>query len=223
MHRVTQLVILILSLTILAGCSVQKRTLMPGYHVEWGGEHHLMETTDAPAEKLTSLNTTLVQPIPAQSLAVGVSPTAKKVHIPKQIAALPRIAPKAMLVSTAQAELQDPTPWARTYEAQKKFGNTALLAFGLAVLLLTTGAPQAALVMALVVGAIAFFLNRRKRREVLDLKELNGYDVTEERRQFGMGNRLLGGAVLLTIIAYIVLGIVTALAFWALIDAIFIW
>ena len=223
MHRVTQLVILILSLTILAGCSVQKRTLMPGYHVEWGGEHHLMETTDAPAEKLTSLNKTLVQPIPAQSLAFGVSPTAKKVHIPKQIAALPRIAPKAMLVSTAQAELQDPTPWARAYEAQKKFGNLALGALALAVLLYATGAPAVAVTLAQVIGLISFVLNRRKRREVIDIKELNGYDVTEERRQFRTGNRLLGGAVFATVIAYIVLLILTAMAFIALIEAIFPW
>lgn len=223
MLKLFQIALVGLFVAMLAGCSVQKRTLMPGYHVEWGGEHHLMETTDAPAEKLTALNTTLVQPIPAQSLAFGGSPTAKKIHIPKQIAALPRRAPKAILVSTAQAELQDPTPWARAYEAQKKFGNTALGAFGLAVLLQTTGAPQAALVMALVVGAIAFFLNRRKRREVLDIKELNGYDVTEERRQFRTGNRLLGGAVFATIIAYIGLAIVTALAFIAFIEAIFNW
>lgn len=223
MHRVTQLVILSLSMTILAGCSVQKRTLMPGYYVEWRGEHHSMEISDAPTEKLTSLNTTLVQPIPAQSLVFGVSPTAKKVHISKQIAEMPRIAPKAMLVSTAQAELQDPTPWARAYEAQKKFGNLALGAFGLAVLLQTTGAPQVAFIMALVVGVIAFFLNRRMRREVLDLKELNGYDVTEERRQFRTGNRLLGGAVFAAVIAYIALAIVTVLAFIAFIEAIFIW
>ena len=223
MLKLIQIAFLGLFVAMLAGCSVQKRTLMPGYHVEWGGGQSAIETSESPTSKLAFLEGKQVEPIPAQALAIGVSPTAKKVHIPKQIAALPRIAPKAMLVSTAQAELQDPTPWARTYEAQKKFGNTALLAFGLAVLLHTTGAPQAAMVMALVVGAIAFFLNRRKRREVLDLKELNGYDVSEERRQFGMGNRLLGGAVLATIIAYIVLGIVTALAFIALIDAIFIW
>ena len=28
-------------------------------------------------------------------------------------------------------------------------------------------------------GIVAFILNRRKRKEVLDIKELNGYDVTE--------------------------------------------
>jgi hypothetical protein len=223
MLKFFQIALLGLFVAMLAGCTVQKRTLMPGYHVEWGGEHHLMETTDAPAEKLTSLKTTPFEQIPAQSLAVGVSPILKRDHIPKQIAALPRIAPKAMLVSPAQDELQDPTPWARAYEAQKKFGNTALGAFGLAVLLQTTGAPQAALVMALVVGTIAFFLNRRKRREVLDLKELNGYDVTEERRQFRTGNRLLGGAVFATVIAYIGLAIVTVLAFIAFIEAIFSW
>lgn len=218
-----QTALLSLFVATLAGCSVQKRTLMPGYHLEWGGTHHSMEISDAPTEKLASLKTKQTGQFPAQSLAVGVSPTVKRDHISKQIAEMPRIAPKAMLVNPSSTEPQEPTPWAEAYEEQKKFGNTALGAIGLAVLLHAMGAPQVAFIMALVVGVIAFFLNRRMRREVLDLKELNGYDVTEERRQFRTGNRLLGGAVFAAVIAYIVLAILTALAFIALIESIFSW
>lgn len=202
---------------------MQKRTLMPGYHVEWGGAHHPMETSDAPMSKLASLKIKQVEQIPEQRHAVGVSPTAFASRISRQITETPRVAPKVMQACPAQAELQDPTPWARAYEAQKKFGNLALGTLGLAVLLRTTGAPQVAFIMTVVVGVIAFFLNRRKRREVLDIKELNGYDVTEERRQFRTGNRLLGGAVFATVIAYIGLAIVTVLAFIAFIESMFPW
>ena len=223
MFKLFQMAFLGLIVAILAGCSLQKRTLMPGYHVEWGGRQNPIETSKSPTSKVAFLEGKQVDQIPAQSIAVGVLPTAKKVHIFKLIAEAPRIAPKEISVSPAPAELQDPTPWDKAYEEQKKFGNLALGALGLAVLLYATGAPAVAVTLAQVTGLIAFVLNRRKRREVIDLKELNGYDVTEERRQFRTGNRLLGGAVFATLIAYIVLAILTVLAFIALIEGIFTW
>lgn len=223
MLKLFQIALLGLFVAMLAGCSVQKRTLMPGYHVEWGGGQSPIETSESPTSKLAFLEGKQVEQIPAQSLAVGISPTVKRDHIPKQIAALPRIAPKAMLVSTVQVELQDPSPWDSAYEEQKRFGNLALGALALAVLLYATGAPAVAVTLAQVTGLISFVLNRRKRREVIDIKELNGYDVTEERRQFRTGNRLLGGAVFATVIAYIVLAILTVMAFIAFIEAIFPW
>ncbi len=223
MFKLFQIALLGLFVAMLAGCSVQKRTLMPGYHVDWGGGQNQIETSESPTCKLACLEGKQVEQIPAQSLAAGVSPAAKRVHISKLIAEAPRIAPKVISVSPAPAELQDPTPWDRAYEEQKKFGNLALGALGLAVLLYAIGAPAVAVTLAQVTGLISFVLNRRKRREVIDIKELNGYDVTEERRQFRTGNRLLGGAVFATVIAYIGLAIVTVLAFIAFIEAIFTW
>ena len=210
-------------LATLVGCSVQKRTLMPGYHVEWGGGQNPIEKSESPTSKLAFLTGRQVKQISMPTPAVERVPSAIELLTSKQIARMPRIPPKEVAVNPASAELQDPTPWASAYEAQKKFGNTALAAFGLAVLLHATGAPQVAFTMALVAGVISFMLNRRKRREVLDIKELNGYDVAEERRQFRTGNRLLGGAVFVSVIAYIVLAILTVLAFIALIEAIFSW
>ena len=223
MFKLFQMAFLGLIVAILAGCSLQKRTLMPGYHVEWGGRQNPIEASESPTSKVACLKIQQVEQIPSQILAVGVSSTLKRDPISEKIAETPRIAPKAMLVSPAPAELQDPTPWDRAYEEQKKFGNLALGALGVAVLLYATGAPAVAVTLAQVTGLISFVLNRRKRREVIDLKELNGYDVTEERRQFRTGNRLLGGAVFATVIAYIVLAILTVLAFIAFIEAIFTW
>lgn len=223
MFKLFQKAFLGLIVAILAGCSIQKRTLMPGYHVEWGGGQNPNETSESPTSKVACLKIQQVEQIPSHILAVGVSSTLKRGPISEQIAKTPRIAPKAMLVRPAPAELQDPTPWDRAYVEQKKFGNLALGALGLALLLYATGAPAVAITLAQVTGLISFVLNRRKRREVIDLKELNGYDVTEERRQFRTGNRLLGGAVFATVIAYIVLAILTVLAFIAFIEALFIW
>lgn len=218
-----QTALLSLFVAMLAGCSVQKRTLMPGYHVEWGVGPNPIESSEPPSGKLASLKIKQVEQIPEQRHAVAVSPNAFGLRTSKQVACMPRIPTKVIVVNPAPTEPQEPTPWAEAYEEQKKFGNTALGAIGLAVLLHAMGAPQVAFIMALVVGVIAFFLNRRMRREVLDLKELNGYDVAEERRQFRTGNRLLGGAVFAAVIAYIVLAILTVWAFIAFIEAIFPW
>lgn len=196
---------------------------MPGYHVEWGGRQIPIERPESSLTELAYLKTMQFEQISEQRHAVAVSPTAFGLRTSEQVARMPRIPPKEVAVNPAPTEPQEPTPWAEAYEEQKKFGNTALGAIGLAVLLHAMGAPQVAFIMALVVGVIAFFLNRRMRREVLDLKELNGYDVAEERRQFRTGNRLLGGAVFAAVIAYIVLAILTVLAFIALIEAFFSW
>ena len=56
---------------------------------------------------------------------------------------------------------------------------------------------------------------------MLDIKELNGYDVTEERVNQKI-NRLLGG-VYLVILASIALSILLVLAFIAFIDGLFSW
>lgn len=77
--------------------------------------------------------------------------------------------------------------------------------------------------LAIASGIVAFILNRRKRKEVLDIKELNGYDVTEERKQFRTSNRLLGGAAFVEILASIALSILAVLAFIAFIDGLFSW
>lgn len=77
--------------------------------------------------------------------------------------------------------------------------------------------------LAIASGIVAFILNRRKRKEVLDIKELNGYDVTEERKQFRTSNRLLGGAAFVVILASIALSILAVLAFIAFIDGLFSW
>lgn len=218
-----QTALLSLFVAMLAGCSVQKRTLMPGYHVEWGVGQDPIERPVSSSTELAYLKTMQVEHISERRHAVAVSPTAFGLRTSKQVVRMPLIPPKEVAVNPAPTEPQEPTPWAEAYEEQKKFGNTALGAIGLAVLLHAMGAPQVALIMALVVGVIAFFLNRRMRREVLDIKELNGYNVAEERRQFRTGNRLLGGAVFAAVIAYIVLAILTALALIALIEALFSW
>jgi hypothetical protein len=223
MRRFFQQSFLVMLFAALAGCSIQKRTLMPGYHLELTGTQNSVSKAVNPRDELDRLEWavagSLPNELPAAELTRPVLLHSKATHI----AVTRSIPPKRVVVNPAPATLKEPTPWAEVYEEQKKLGNAALIAFGLAALLWATGAPAVAVTVAQVAGLIAFILNRRKRKEVIDIKEFHGFDVTEERRQFRTSNRLLGGAVFATVIAYIVLAILAVVAFIAFIESLFSW
>lgn len=208
---------------LFAGCSIQKRTLMPGYHVEWAGGQNEPSVPPASPDELDQLEWAvaglLPNELPAAELTRPALLHSKATHMAKARS----IPPKGVAVNPAPAALKEPTPWAEAYKEQQKYGNLALIAIGLAVLFASIGAPRMLIVAAGLAGMSSFILNRRKRKEVIDIKEFNGYDVTEERRDFKTANRLLGGAAFVVIIGYIIVAILVALAFIALIEGMFSW
>ena len=210
-------------LVAIAGCSVQKRTLMPGYHVEWAGGQNEPSVPHASPDELAQLEWAVAGSLPNELPAAELTRPALLHSKATHMAKARSIHPKGIAVNPAPAALQDPTPWAEAYKEQQKYGNLALIAIGLAVIFASIGAPQILIVAAGFAGMSSFILNRRKRKEVIDIKEFNGYDVTEERRNFKTTNRLLGGAAFVVIIGYIIVAILVALAFIALIEGLFSW
>ena len=212
MHRTTQLVILSLSLAMLAGCSVQKRTLMPGYHVEWGWGQNDPSLPHASPDELAQLEWAMAGALPDEL------PDAELIRSPYgelyrvQVSKTEPILPKQINNPTPAVALADPTPWAETYEEQKRFENIAWAAIGLATLLGALGAPEALLTVMGFIGYACFALSRRKRREVLEIKEINGYDTTLERERIKRENeRMAVGTVLYAILGIIVIGILISL------------
>lgn len=206
-----------------AGCSMQKRTLMPGYHVEWAGGQNEPSVPHASPDELAQLEWALAGSLPNELPAAELTRPALLHSKATHMAKARSIPPKGIAVNPAPAALQEPTPWAEAYKEQQKYGNLALIAIGLAVLFASIGAPQMLIVAAGLAGISSFILNRRKRKEVIDIREFNGYDVTEERRNFKTTNRLLGGAAFVVIIGYIIVAILAALAIIALIEGLFSW
>ena len=208
---------------LFAGCSIQKRTLMPGYHVELIGTQNGVSKAVFPGDELAELEWAMAGSLPDEL------PDAELIRSPHgelyrvQVSKTEPILPKQINNPTPAVALADPTPWAEAYKEQQKYGNLALIAIGLAVLFASIGAPQMLIVAAGLAGIGSFILNRRKRKEVIDIKEFSGYDVTEERRDFKTTNRLLGGAAFVIIIGYIIVAILVALAFIALIEGLFSW
>ena len=207
----------------LAGCSIQKRTLMPGYHLELTGTQNSVSKAVNPRDELDQLEWAVAGSLPNELPAAELTRPALLHSKATHMAKARSIPPKGIAVNPAPAALQEPTPWAEAYKEQQRYGNLALIAFGLAVLFASIGAPQMLIRAAGLAGISSFILNRRKRKEVIDIKEFNGYDVTEERRDFKTANRLLGGAAFVVIIGYIIVAILAALAFIALIEGLFSW
>ncbi|HBE11941.1 MAG TPA: hypothetical protein DCY76_05845 [Flavobacteriales bacterium] len=221
MRNPLQVIFLLLFSMLFVGCSIQKRTLMPGYHIERVGGQGLHASEAAPSasvEALEEMQWAMAGTLPHDLPAAALNSRPYGIHNPAQVSRIRPISPKRIAAETSTAELVEPMPWDETYQEQKLLGNIALVALVLSVLLLATGAPVLLIRAAQVSGIVAFILNRRKRKEVLDIKELNGYDVTEERKQFRTSNRLLGGAAFVVILASIALSILAVLAFIALID-----
>jgi hypothetical protein len=199
---------------------------MPGYDIERAGGQGLYASEAAPSasvEALDEMQWAMAGSLPHDLPAAALNATPYGMHNPVKVSQIHPISPKRIAAGTSTAELVEPMPWDETYQEQKLLGNIALAAMVLSVLLLVNGAPVLLTRASQVSGIAAFILNRRKRKEVLDIKELNGYDVTEERKQFRKSNRLLGGAAFVIILASIVLSIVVVLAFIAFIDELFSW
>ena len=175
-----------------AGCSIQTRSLLPGYHIEWKSGIATASSLDQTEIQNASIETDFHEACLAEASLSGDRLLASEVqpNFPKVIPTIRHIPPHAIDHEWNAGQLIEQTPWAEAEKKQKLFGNIALGA-----LLATAFLPVGSYVM-----LAAFILNRRYRRQVLDIKAANGIDVTQERARFHRTNRTIGiiyGALLL--------------------------
>ena len=209
--NITLLGILIISASV--GCSIQKRSLLPGYHIEWkkgvtsplllDQTHVQHASTPKDIDDVYAAESSLSD---EHLLASEMQPT-----FPSVIASLQHIPPSSIERVCKSSQLVEPTPWAEAEKKQQRFGKIALGAFLAFAFLMAIGSPIAQLMSAL--GGYAYFLNRRYRKQVLDIKAAYGIDVTQERERFQRTNRtimivsavllLLGLAILILIMIWL--------------------
>ena len=209
--NITLLGILIISASV--GCSIQKRSLLPGYHIEWKKGVTSPLSLDQTHVQHASTPNDIDDVYAAESslsdehlLASEMQPT-----FPSVIASLQHIPPSAIEREWKSSQLVEPTPWAEAEKKQQRFGKIALGAFLAFVFLMAISSPIAQLMSAL--GGYAYFLNRRYRKQVLDIKAAYGIDVTQERERFQRTNRtvtiltvvllLLGLAILILVMSWL--------------------
>ena len=177
-----------------AGCSIQKRSLLPGYHIEWKSGIATASSLDQTEIQNPSIETDFHEACVAEASLSGDRLLASEVqpNFPKIIPTIKHIPPHAIDHEWNAGQLIEPTPWAEAEKKQRLFGNIALVTFIANAILLSSGLGA--------VFLVAFILNRRYRRQVLDIKAANGIDVTQERERFHRTNRTVGiiyGALLL--------------------------
>ena len=193
-----------------AGCSIQKRSLLPGYHIEWKSGISTASSLDQTEIQNASIESDFHEACVAEASLSGDRLLASEVqpNFPKVIPTIRHIPPHAIDREWNAGQLIEPTPWAEAEKKQRLFGNIAL-GTSLAYAFL-----QSSGLMAVVL--VAFILNRRYRRQVLDIKATNGIDVTQERERFHRTNRTIGimyGALLLFGLVAGIVGIVLFLRF----------
>jgi len=204
---------------LVASCSIQKRTALPGFHIErmhkasakaeLGPSRSAMvkEMTPLHVERLTSAFTEPVRPV---EQPLNKPPSA-------QVTALYAIQPRVLDVDLVEPELLEPQPWDEAYRQQKFFGKLALGLLCLALGLLAVGAGHP---LAFVAYFVAQFVNRRKAKKVLDIKEAHGVDVEQERKRLKRSNIALGGAAVVSAAVAVVVAVMAALFLLLILGAI---
>ena len=120
-------------------------------------------------------------------------------------------------VDLVEPELLEPQPWDEAYRQQKFFGKLALGLLCLALGLLAAGAGHP---LAFAAYFVAQFVNRRKAKKVLDIKESHGVDVEQERKRLKRSNIALGGAAVASVAVAVVVAVMTILLFLLILGAI---
>ena len=195
-----------------ASCSIQKRTTLPGFHIE------RMHKASAKAELGPSRNAVVreIPPLHVERLASAFTkpdrPLEQHLNTPPsaQVTTLHAIQPRVPDVDLVEPELLEPQPWDEAYRQQKFFGKLALGLLCLALGLLAAGAGHP---LAFVAYFVAQFVNRRKAKKVLDIKEAHGVDVEQERKRLKRSNIALGGAAFASLAVAVVVAVVTILLF----------
>lgn len=223
MNRNTQIIVLIAVFSVLQGCSIQKRTLLPGYHLERTSKASSPQVFDDAFASIDQMESALasecdmmrVQDVDEEySLQFSESIIQSR---SQKLIKMNRISPHANGSARAPRTLQlaDPKPWDAAYKSQKTAGNLALIAFCVSILFIVAGVSNPMVVaLSLLATLVALVVNRRKRKEVLDIQELEGIDVQEKRRHFRNTNKLIGGSLALgaTLITILIISTIAAIA-----------
>lgn len=204
MRRIVHLFVTIGLLSLLQGCSIQKRTLLPGYYFEKAGKASTPQVFDDAFASINEMESDAesdvmwVQVVEEESsFQPGESGIQSR---SKRLAKINRISPhmNGSTLTPRRLQLVDPKPWDAAYQSQKAAGNFALIALCASILLIVVGVGNPmVVVISLLTTLVALVVNRRKRKEVLDIQELEGIDVDEKRGNYRNTNKLIGGTLAL--------------------------
>ena len=163
-----------------ASCSIQKRTTLPGFHIERMHKASLNGEWNSPSpqqvEGMTSLGCALMPPTsPQRWIRVG---TGFDVHTPQDMAMMRRVLPKQVDVNLGERDLQEPQPWEKEAKTQSLFGVISLVSFCLGAILLAMGTPNP---LPFLLAMVALIMKKIEANKVLDIMKTHGVDVGKTR------------------------------------------
>ena len=173
-------------LTLLAllvtSCSIQKRTVLPGFHMERMHKASLETEWNSHSrqqvEGMTSLGCAL--PPPASSRrGIGVQ-NGLDIHPPHDMVAMSRVLPKQVEVNLRERDLQEPQPWEKEAKTQSLFGVISLVSFCLGAILMAMGTLHP---LPFLLAMVALLMKKIQANKVLDLMEAHGMDDGKTRRE----------------------------------------
>jgi hypothetical protein len=175
-------------MSLFIGCSMQKRNLLSGYHIEWQrGPERTIEGNTAKQQLIRIQSEPNVDYSVVASSNDDLSASAVQPAYPKIIASLPHIALDSIDSQWDKGQLIEPQPWEAAEMSQKLFENIGWGASIVGVLLSLLDNPGGLVGILFSVMMVAFSWSRYYRKKVLDIKSRSGIDVTEERRRERFG------------------------------------
>lgn len=180
--RLTEFLVLTLMALFAASCSVQKRTVFPGVHVErmHKASQNAQRHSPSPqnAETMTSLNCAMTSPaMPQRWIRVK---TRLDVHSPPNMAMMPKVLPGRVDVNFEEPELHEPQPWEKEAKSQRLFGLVSLTSFCLGAILMAMGTPNP---LPFLLSMVALLMKKVQANKVLDIMKTHGVDVGKTRRE----------------------------------------
>ena len=178
----TKFSVLTLLALLAASCSIQKRTTLPGFHIERMHKASLETEWNSPSpqqvEGMTSLGCAL--PPPASSRrGIGVQ-NGLDIHPSQDMVSMSRVLPKQVEVNLGERDLQEPQPWEKEAKTQSLFGVISLVSFCLGAILMAMGTLHP---LPFLLAMVALLMKKIQANKVLDLMEVHGMDDGKTRRE----------------------------------------
>ena len=167
-----------------ASCSIQKRTTLPGFHVERmhkaSAQVELGPSQSAKVKEMPPLHVKRL----ASEFTRPVLTVEQHLNTPlsAQVTTLHAIQPRAFDVDLAEPELLEPQPWEKEAKTQSLFGVVSLVSFCLGAILMAMGTPHP---LPFLLAMVALLMKKIQANKVLDLMEAHGEDgkTRREHRQ----------------------------------------
>ena len=165
-----------------ASCSIQKRTVLPGFHIERMhkvsataelGPSQSVMVKEMPPLHVERLASRCTEPVLSVEQHLNAPPSA-------EVTTLHAIQPRVLDVDLVEPELLEPQPWEKEAKTQSLFGVVSLVSLCLGAILMAMGTLNP---LPFLLAMVALIMKKIQAKRVLDIMKSHGVDVGKTRRE----------------------------------------